>query len=134
MTVEHRFECALCDHRVHATGADSATARQAAREQGADHLADAHADRLSATPRWPDDPAPEDLLSGESAYGSLRGLLVPADDLLVCADCGYRFAPEEGNAEREPVGERGLVCRRCYDRRVGERDDAVAEAIAEFVR
>lgn len=133
MTVEHRFQCVLCDHRVHATGRDSALARQDAREEAADHLADAHADRLTAMPQWSDEPNPEDLLSGEAAYGSLRGLLVPADDLLVCGDCGYYFGPDE-DPDRTPVGEQGLVCRTCYDRRVGERDDSVADAIEEFVR
>lgn len=133
MTVEHRFECVLCGHRVHATGEDSATARQNACKEASDHLVDAHADRLAAMPQWPDAPSPEDLLSGEAAYGPLRGLLVPADDLLVCGDCGYYFGPSE-DPDRTPVGEQGLVCRTCYDRRVGERDDSVADAIEEFVR
>ncbi|WP_135828748.1 hypothetical protein [Halorussus halobius] len=134
MTVEHRFECALCGHRIHGRGEDSEAARQRVREAGGTHLANAHADRLASTPRWPDDPAPDDLLSGETAYGSLRGLLVPADDLLVCADCGYSFAPERSDPDRTPVGEPGLVCSECYERRVDRREESVADAIEAFVR
>jgi len=134
MTVEHRFECVLCEHRVRGTGEDSESAREDAREAGAAHLGDAHGDRLAATPQWPDDPAPEDLLSGDTAYRSVQGLLVPADELLVCADCGYYFGPEEGEADRAPVGEAGLVCTACHERRVDDRDESVAEAIEEFVR
>jgi len=134
MTVEHRFECGLCGHRVRGTGPDSEAARQRARETGADHLADAHSDRLTGAPEWPDDPEPDDLLVGEAAYGSLRGLLAPADDLLVCADCGYYFGPEEGDPDREPVGDAGLVCTACYERRVDDRAQSVVEAIEAFVR
>lgn len=134
VTVEHRFECVLCECRIHGTGEDNEAARQAACEDGADHLTNAHADRLAATSRWPDDLGPSDLLSGEAEYGSLRGLLVPADDLLVCADCGYYFGPEESDPDRAPVGEGGLVCTTCYERRVEERDQLVADAIEDFVR
>lgn len=134
MTVEHRFECSICGHRIHGTGADSDFARQEVCEDGADHFEDAHADRLATTPRWPDNPGPDDLLSDEAEYGSLRGLLVPADELLVCADCGYYFGPEESDPERTPVGEGGLVCTTCYERRIEERDQSVADAIEDFVR
>jgi DNA-directed RNA polymerase subunit RPC12/RpoP len=132
--IEHRFECVHCGHRVHATGADSATARQSAREQGADHVNDAHADRLAESVHLPDELAPDDLLSGEAAYGSLRGWLAPADDLLVCADCGYFFGDEDADADRAPVGDAGLVCTTCHERRVEEREVSVAKAIEDFVR
>jgi DNA-directed RNA polymerase subunit RPC12/RpoP len=129
--VEHRFECVHCGFRVHAAGEDSETARQAAREEGAAHANDAHTDRLEQSARWPDRLAPEDLLTDETAYRALTGWLVPVDDLLVCADCGYYFGHE---ADRDPVGDAGLVCSTCYDRRTEARDDAVAEAIEEFFR
>lgn len=132
MTVEHRFACELCGHRLGGTGEDSEQARQRAREAGAAHLADAHADRLAASPEWPDDPNPDDLLVGEAAYGSVRGLLAPVDDLLVCADCGYYFGPEEADPDREPVGESGLVCSACYERRV-DGELSVGDAIDEFL-
>lgn len=152
MRAQHRFECVHCGHRVHATGPDSEAARQAAREQGAAHVNDAHADRLAESVHWPDELAPDDLLSGEAAYGSLRGWLVPADDLLVCGDCGYYFGrededenrdgdgdgdedeDEDGDATRRPVGDAGLVCTACYARRVEDHEDSVSEAIDEFVR
>lgn len=134
MTVEHRFECVLCGHRVHGTGEESETARQHVREAGSTHLTEAHADRLASTPQWPDDPEPSDLLSGETAYGSLRGLLVPADDLLVCGDCGYYFGPADADPDRTPVGDAGLVCSVCYDRRVDDREEQLTEAITEFVK
>lgn len=129
--VQHRFECVHCGHRVYATGEDSDAARQAAREEGAAHVNDAHADHLERSVQWPDELAPEDLLADEAAYGSLAGWLAPVDDLLVCADCGYYFGHE---ADREPVGDAGLVCSACYDRRAKARDDAVAEAIDDFFR
>lgn len=131
MMVEHRFECTHCGFRVHATGEDSETARREARAEGAAHVNDAHADRLERSARWPDELAPDDLLTDETAYGSLTGWLVPADDLLVCADCGYYFGHE---ADREPVGNAGLVCSTCHARRAEARNDAVAEAIEEFLR
>ncbi|WP_115862745.1 hypothetical protein [Halorussus litoreus] len=59
---------------------------------------------------------------------------MPADDLLVCADCGYYFGPEESDSDRAPVGEEGLVCTACHERRVDDRDESVAEAIEEFLR
>lgn len=130
--VEHRFECVHCDHRVHATGEDSGTARQTARERGVTHLNDAHADRLADAVRWPDELAADHLLSGESAYGSLRGWLVPADDLLVCADCGYYFGSEDDG--REPVGDAGLICTACYERRIEDCEDSVKTAIENFMR
>jgi hypothetical protein len=134
MTVQHRFECVHCDHRIHATGDDSERARQVAREEGATHVNEEHADVLVRSDRWPDELAPDDLLRGEAAYRALRGWLAPADDLLVCADCGYYFGRDDANPDRDPVGEAGLVCTVCYERRVEERDDSVAEAIEDFVR
>lgn len=134
MTVQHRFECVQCGHRIHVTGEDSAAARQTAREEGAAHVNDAHADRLADATRWPDELAPDDLLVDEATFGSLRGWIAPADDLLVCADCGYYFGPEEKDAGREPVGEAGLICTACYERRVENRDDSVADAIEDFFR
>ena len=134
MTVQHRFECVYCDHRVHATGEDSEEARRVARERGASHVNEAHADRLVRSNRWPDELVPEDLLTDRTAYRSLRGWLAPADDLLVCADCGYYFGRDDSNPDRAPVGEAGLVCTACYERRVEERDDSVARAIEDFVR
>lgn len=131
MMVEHRFECVHCGYRVHATGEDSDAARRAAREEGAAHVNDAHWDRLERSADWPDELAPEDLLADEAAYGPLVGWLVPADDLLVCADCGYYFGRED---DREPVGDAGLVCSACHARRRDAREDAVAEAIEEFFR
>lgn len=128
---EHRFECVHCGHRVHVTGEDSDAARRAAREQGAAHVNDAHADRLEELVHLPDELAPDDLLTGEAAYGSLRGWFAPADDLLVCADCGYFFGED---ADREPVGDAGLVCTACYERRVEGDGDPVAKAIDDFVR
>ncbi|MFC4449239.1 hypothetical protein [Halorussus aquaticus] len=132
MMVEHRFECVHCDHRVHATGEDSDAARQRARERGADHVNDDHADRLARSVHWPDELPAEELLTGEAAYGSLRGWLVPADDLLVCADCGYYFGRE--TPERAPVGDAGLVCTVCYQRRVENRQNSVTDAIEDFLR
>ncbi|MFC7080867.1 hypothetical protein [Halorussus caseinilyticus] len=129
---EHRFECVHCDHRVHATGENSAAARRHARERGATHVNENHADRLARSAHWPDELAPDDLLSGEAAYGSLRGWLVPVDELLVCADCGYYFGRDD--PERTPVGDSGLVCTTCYERRVENRHDSVADAIADFLR
>lgn len=131
--VQHRFECVHCGHRVHATGPDSEAARQAAREQGAAHVNEAHADRLAESVHWPDELAPDDLLSDDAAYGSLRGWLAPADDLLVCGDCGYYFGCED-DADRRPVGEAGLVCTACYARRVDSQEDSVGDAIEDFVQ
>lgn len=133
MTVRHRFECVHCGHRIHVSGADSEAARQAARERGAEHVNEAHQQLLVRSPGWPDELAPGDVLTGDAAYGSLRGWLGPADDLLVCADCGYRFDGEGGDADRAPVGERGLVCERCHDRRLRD-DDPVGDAIDDFLR
>ncbi|WP_137283433.1 hypothetical protein [Halorussus salinisoli] len=130
--VEHRFECVHCDYRVHATGEDSAAARQSAREQAVDHVNAVHADRLVRSTHWPDELTPAELLAGEAAYGSLRGWLVPADELLVCADCGYYFGRDD--SERAPVGDAGLVCTACYERRVEKRDDSMADVIEDFVR
>ncbi|WP_435179716.1 hypothetical protein [Halorussus sp. AFM4] len=132
MTVEHRFECRHCDRRIRATGPDSAAARRRARERGADHVNEAHADRLARSRRWPDALAPGDLLEGRAAYGGLRGWLAPADDLLVCADCGYYFGRDDPG--RRPVGDAALVCGVCRERRIAERDEAVARAIADFLR
>ncbi|WP_276300436.1 hypothetical protein [Halorussus lipolyticus] len=134
MTVQHRFECVHCDHRIHATGEDSEQARQVARKRGASHVNEAHADSLVRSDRWPDELTRDDLLTGEAAYRALRGWLAPADDLLVCADCGYYFGRDDANPDRDPVGEAGLVCTVCYERRVEKRDDSVAEAIEDFVR
>lgn len=134
MTVQHRFECVHCGHRIHATGPDSDAARRAAREQGAAHVNDAHADLLADATEWPDELAPEDLLAGEAAYGALKGWLAPVDDLLVCADCGYYFDETDSEPGREPLGDDGLVCTECYDRRIESRDDSVAEAIERFMR
>lgn len=134
MMVQHRFICAHCDHRIHTTGNDSEQARQVARQRGASHINEAHVDCLVRSDRWPDELAPDDLLTDETAYRSLRGWLAPADDLLVCADCGYYFGRDDSDPDRAPVGEAGLVCTPCYERRVEERDDSVAEAIEDFVR
>lgn len=134
MPVQHRFECVACGHRIRATGEDSETARQRARERGATHVNDAHADRLANSTRWPDRLAPGDLLSGDATYGALHGWLAPADDLLVCADCGYYFGRAESADDRTPVGEAGLVCSTCYERRVDDRVDSVARAIDSFLR
>lgn len=133
MAVEHRFECTRCGHRIRGTGPDSDAARRRARERGAAHANEAHADRLAASQRWPDELAPGDLLAGEAAYGGLRGWLAPADDLLVCADCGYHFGRAGAPDDRAPVGEAGLVCSACYERRTGD-PEAVADAIEAFVR
>lgn len=134
MTVQHRFECVHCGHRIHATGSDSEAARQHAREQGADHVNEAHADRLRESVHWPDELALDDLLTGEAAYGPLRGWLAPADDLLVCRDCGYYFGNEDDDTDRKPVGEAGLLCTTCYARRVETDGDPVGDAIEDFVR
>lgn len=134
MSVQHRFECVTCGHRIHATGPDGDAARETARERGAAHVNDAHVDRLVDSTRWPDELAPGDLLSGEAAYGSLHGWLVPADDLLVCADCGYYFGSAEAPDERTPVGEAGLVCAACYERRVDDHADSLERAIDAFFR
>lgn len=134
MTVEHRFECAHCNHRIHATGDDSEQARSVARERGASHVNEAHTDRLVQSSRWPDELVSADLLTDETAYRSLRGWLTPADDLLVCGDCGYYFGPDDSDPDRTPVGEAGLVCATCYERRVEKRNDSIAEAIEDFVR
>jgi DNA-directed RNA polymerase subunit RPC12/RpoP len=132
--VQHRFECVHCGHRVHATGSDSEAARQHARKQGAVHVNEAHADRLAESVHWPDELAPDDLLADDAAYGSLRGWLAPADDLLVCGDCGYYFGREDEDSDRRPVGDAGLVCTACYARRVETREDSVSDAIEDFVR
>ena len=134
MTVEHRFECVHCGHRIRATGEDCEAARQDARERGAVHVTEAHADRLARDPDWPDDLSPDDLLTGDAAYGSLRGFLGPADDLLVCDDCGYYFGHESADEDRSPVGQEGLVCETCYERRVRDHDDSVSDAIDDFFR
>jgi hypothetical protein len=134
VTVRYRFECVYWDHRVHATSDDSEQARRVARERGAAHVNETHLDRLVRSDRWPDELAPDDVLTGQTEYRSLRGWLAPADELLVCADCGYYFGREESDPDRAPVGEAGLVCTTCYERRVEERDDSVAEAIEDFVR
>jgi transcription elongation factor Elf1 len=133
MTVRHRFECVHCGHRIRATGENSAAARQNARERGATHINESHAERLVLDPSWSDRLAPDDLLTGDAAFGSLRGWLGPADDLLVCDDCGYYFGHECDDG-RAPVGEQGLVCENCYDRRVRDHDDSVVEAIDDFFR
>jgi DNA-directed RNA polymerase subunit RPC12/RpoP len=134
MTVQHRFECVHCGHPIRATGPDSEAARQAAREQGAAHVNDAHVDRLAESVHWPDELAPDDLLSDDAAYGALRGWLAPADELLICGDCGYYFGREDEQADRQPVGDAGLVCTACYARRVERHRDSVSGAIEEFVR
>lgn len=132
--VQHRFECIHCGHRIHATGEDSEAARQAAREEGAAHINEAHAQYLAESAHLPDELTPDQFLSEESAYGALRGWLAPADHLLVCADCGYFFGREDAKTEREPVGESGLVCTACYERRVENHEQSVSDAIEDFVR
>ncbi|USZ69057.1 hypothetical protein NGM10_04800 [Halorussus salilacus] len=134
MPVQHRFECVTCGHRIRTTGEDSETARQHARERGAAHVNDAHADRLADSTRWPDELASDDLLVGEAAYGGLHGWLAPVDDLLVCADCGYYFGRPESPDDRRPVGEAGLVCLACHDRRVDDRSDSIERATDAFFR
>jgi hypothetical protein len=131
--VQHRFECVHCGHRIHATDSDSEAARQSAREQGAAHVNEAHADRLAESVHWPDGLAPEDLLSDAAAYGSLRGWLAPTDDLLVCRDCAYYFGRDD-ETDRQPVGDAGLVCSACYARRVEDHENSVSDAIEDFVR
>ncbi|UPV73289.1 hypothetical protein M0R89_12115 [Halorussus limi] len=131
--VQHRFECVHCGYRIRVTGEDCEAARQDARERGAAHVNEMHEDRLARDPDWPDELAPDDLLADDAAFGSLRGWLGPADDLLVCADCGYYFG-HEGDDDRAPVGEQGLVCEACYARRVRDRDDSMADAIDDFFR
>lgn len=134
MTVEHRFACVECGERVRGTGADSAVARQRARERGASHINEVHSGALADSTEWPDELAPDDLLTGAAAYGSLHGWLVPEDHLLVCADCGYHFGNSEDDAGRSPVGDAGLVCERCHERCATDREDRLAEAIEEFLR
>ena len=132
--VQHRFECVHCGYRIRGTGEDCETARQAARQKGVSHINEAHKDRLVRNSDCPDELAPDDLLSDEAAYGSLRGWLGPADELLVCDDCGYYFGHERDDGDRAPVGEHGLVCETCYDRRVRNHDDLVTDAIDDFLR
>lgn len=134
MTVEHRFECVRCGEHVRGKGPDSDVARQRARERGAAHVNEAHEERLAKSTNWPDELASDDLLTGEAAYGSLHGCLVPEDHLLVCADCGYYFGAPEDDPERPPVGEAGLVCEPCHERRVDEREGRIADAIEKFTR
>ncbi|MFC4549941.1 MULTISPECIES: hypothetical protein [Halorussus] len=134
MTDEYRFECVECGAVIRAAGADPETARRRARERGADHVNDAHADRLAEAADRPDELAPDDLLTGAAAYGSMHGWLAPEDHLLVCADCGYYFGDPEIDERREPVGDGGLICAACYDRRVHDRVEAVTRAVDDFLR